>query len=143
MIAPAAVGFIGLLGGIACSVRDTTHGPRARPKVNAPVASSVKASPEPLSQHLTARGIQRRDVARGGSGTAEKRRPVVVEGGEVGRNLQWVGFDLCKPGRSKKRSQRWCSDRAENAGLRRGRAARGSKATASSQKDRRNSMPSA
>jgi len=66
--------------------------------LNLPVASNRKTSPEPFSQRFTARWIERRDIARGRSGTPEERRPVVVERGERCGNLQRVSVDLRKPG---------------------------------------------
>src|SRR5262249_45909239 len=88
-------------GRLAC---DTTYRPSARPKLYVPVGSGVKASPEPLFQYPTACRIQQGNVARSRSGTAEERRPVVVESGKFGRNLQGLGFDLLQPGSMKKRS---------------------------------------
>src|SRR6186997_308595 len=61
------------------SRRETTYGPRTRAEGNASVAFDRQTSFEALSQALTARLVERRDVARRRPGPAQERRPVVVE----------------------------------------------------------------
>src|SRR5215831_11956383 len=101
-----------MMGRGLTSARDPARRPGARPKSNSAVTSNVQASPEPLSQRFTVRRIERGDVARSRAGTPEERRPVVVERGEVSRNLERVRFHLREPGRSEQRFQRpWPTER--------------------------------